>query len=109
MSNTSNENELTPRESFQPGAEMTDKMRDDKLRRIAKKRVAFKKVFLMYILVNSMLVGIWFFTTGGESYFWPVWPILGWGLGMLFQYKDAYLKSTLFSEEKEFERLKRKE
>ena len=109
MSNTGNENELTPRESFQSTSGMTDKMRDDKLRRIAKKRVAFKKVLLIYILVNSMLVGIWYFTAGGESYFWPVWPMLGWGLGILFQFNDAYLRSTLFSEEKEFERLKRKE
>jgi class 3 adenylate cyclase len=34
----------------------------------------------VYLLVNAFLVGIWAVTSGG--YFWPVWPILGWGLGL---------------------------
>jgi hypothetical protein len=34
-----------------------------------------------YIAVNAMLVAIWALTGGG--YFWPIWPILGWGVGVL--------------------------
>jgi nitroreductase len=34
-----------------------------------------------YIAVNAMLVAIWALTGGG--YFWPIWPILGWGAGVL--------------------------
>ena len=34
-----------------------------------------------YIGVCSMLVVIWALT--GAGYFWPVWPILGWGIGVL--------------------------
>jgi Domain of unknown function (DUF1707) len=30
-----------------------------------------------YIGVSVMLVGIWALT--GMGYFWPIWPILGWG------------------------------
>src|SRR3954454_7280475 len=34
----------------------------------------------VYIIVNAMLIGIW--AASGGGYFWPVWPILGWGIGV---------------------------
>ena len=34
-----------------------------------------------YVLVSLLLVAIWALT--GADYFWPVWPILGWGIGVL--------------------------
>jgi class 3 adenylate cyclase len=34
----------------------------------------------IYVAVNVMLVGIW--AASGGGYFWPVWPILGWGIGV---------------------------
>jgi hypothetical protein len=34
-----------------------------------------------YLLVMAMLVAIWALTTPG-GYFWPVWPMLGWGIGL---------------------------
>src|SRR3954451_13515346 len=34
----------------------------------------------VYVAVNLFLVAIWAITGGG--YFWPIWPILGWGLGL---------------------------
>jgi class 3 adenylate cyclase len=34
----------------------------------------------VYIVVNVMLIGIW--AASGGGYFWPVWPILGWGIGV---------------------------
>jgi class 3 adenylate cyclase len=33
-----------------------------------------------YVLVNLLLVGIW--AASGGGYFWPIWPILGWGIGL---------------------------
>jgi class 3 adenylate cyclase len=33
-----------------------------------------------YLLVNLMLIGIW--AASGAGYFWPIWPILGWGIGV---------------------------
>jgi L-alanine-DL-glutamate epimerase-like enolase superfamily enzyme len=32
----------------------------------------------VYLAVNAMLVAIWALT--GAGYFWPVWPLLGWGV-----------------------------
>lgn len=33
-----------------------------------------------YVLVNLALIAIWAATGGG--YFWPLWPLLGWGIGL---------------------------
>jgi hypothetical protein len=35
----------------------------------------------VYVLVNALLVAIWAVTSFG-NYFWPMWPMLGWGLGL---------------------------
>jgi hypothetical protein len=34
-----------------------------------------------YLGVSIMLVAIWALT--GAGYFWPIWPILGWGIGVV--------------------------
>src|SRR5215212_2731494 len=36
--------------------------------------------FTTYLLVNLMLIAIW--AAAGGGYFWPIWPILGWGIGV---------------------------
>ena len=35
-----------------------------------------------YVVVNTFLVLIWFFTSPG-GYFWPIWPMMGWGVGVV--------------------------
>jgi class 3 adenylate cyclase len=45
-------------------------------------RQSFKIHLTVYLLVNFLLVGIW--AASGGGYFWPVWPILGWGIGVAF-------------------------
>ena len=34
-----------------------------------------------FLAVNLLLIAIWAVT--GAGYFWPVWPLLGWGAGLL--------------------------
>ncbi|HMJ95105.1 MAG TPA: DUF1707 domain-containing protein [Thermoleophilaceae bacterium] len=34
-----------------------------------------------YFAVMALLVAIWALT--GMGYFWPIWPMLGWGIGVL--------------------------
>lgn len=41
---------------------------------------SFKTHLTVYVLVNVLLFGIW--AASGGGYFWPVWPILGWGTGV---------------------------
>ena len=85
---------------------MNDNQRDEILWQIAKKRAAFKWSFSVYVFVNAFLIGVWYFTTGPGNYFWPIWPILGWGIGILFQYLNAYQGNNVFTAEREHERLK---
>lgn len=83
-----------------------EQQKDQMLWQIAKRRAGFKASLLVYVLVNALLVVIWYLTTGIGSYFWPVWPILGWGIGMVAQYISAYHSTQIFSAEKEYEKLK---
>jgi hypothetical protein len=67
---------------------------DLQIQRLAKARVGFRIHALVYLAVNVFLIAVWFVTTrfagpvGNESYgsmpgFWPIWPELGWGVGLL--------------------------
>ena len=81
--------------------------RDETLWQVARKRAAFKASFSAYVVVNLALVAIWYFTSGPGTYFWPIWPTLGWGIGIAFQYAGAYHTTRMFSAEEEYEKLKR--
>lgn len=86
---------------------------DERLWRIARKRASFKKSLFSYLILNAFFWAIWWFTrgryTGFHGYPWPIWTMLGWGLGLGFQYFDAYngTKDDLAIEE--FKKMKRKE
>jgi len=41
---------------------------------------SFRIHLAVYVVVNVMLIGIW--AASGGGYFWPVWPVLGWGIGL---------------------------
>jgi hypothetical protein len=41
-----------------------------------------------YVLVNLFLIGVWAAT--GAHYFWPIWPIMGWGLALGIQGMATY-------------------
>ena len=77
---------------------------------VAKRRVMFKKSFAVYFVVNSFLCAVWFVTIGRHGgHFWPIWPILGWGIGIAMQYAHAYTNTGFFSEQKEYDKLKKEE
>lgn len=65
---------------------------DEELRAAAVKRLKDKRDFtahlLAYVSVNVLLIGIWWVTSPG--FFWPVFPILGWGIGLMFHGWDVY-------------------
>lgn len=44
-------------------------------------RREFRSHALTYLAVMALLVAIWLLTSPG-GYFWPIWPMLGWGLGL---------------------------
>jgi hypothetical protein len=59
----------------------------------------------IYLAVNAMLVLIW--AVGGGGFFWPVFPMLGWGLGLGFHAWDVRWRKPIGEEEirREVERL----
>jgi hypothetical protein len=63
---------------------------DPRARAIAslKAKGEFKAHLLAFVLVNAFLVVIWAMT--GAHFFWPIFPLLGWGIGLVFHGWDVY-------------------
>ena len=56
-----------------------DERRAAAIARINDKR-DFRNQVLVYCAVNTLLLVIW--ATSGAGYFWPIWPIAGWGIAV---------------------------
>lgn len=87
--------------------------RDEHLWRMARKRANFQRSIAAYVIVNGFLWFIWWFTAGRHGYNndmpWPVWPMIGWGIGLAFQYLDSYGGNKGDLVQKEYDRLKNKQ
>lgn len=80
-----------------------DQLRAEALERL-RKRSEFWAHLAAYLLVNTVLIAIWFFIGGG--FFWPMFPLFGWGIGLFFHAWDVFRRPP--SEEqirREIERL----
>ena len=56
-----------------------DERRSAAIDRITAKR-EFRNHVVVYCAVNILLVVIW--AASGAGYFWPIWVIAGWGIGV---------------------------
>jgi len=78
-------------------------MSEEELYREARKRVEEKKGFFnhlaVYIIVNILLVLIWAFPAGG-GFPWFIFPLGGWGIGILFHFLGVFV----FSRQTDWER-----
>jgi hypothetical protein len=70
-----------------------DLLREQAIRRL-KKRRDFKGHVLIYVLVNAFLVVIWAMTSDG-GFFWPVFPLVGWGIGVVANGYDVYVAEDI--------------
>ena len=77
-------------------AESDQALRERALRRLKKKR-DLQTHLLIYLLVNSSIVLVWFMT-GPHGFFWPVFFIAFWGIGVAMNVWDVY-RSEEFSED----------
>ncbi|HZA19774.1 MAG TPA: 2TM domain-containing protein [Actinomycetota bacterium] len=74
-----------------------EEIRAEAIKRIKEKR-EFNQHVVAYVVVNIALVGIWAITSDG-GYFWPIWPILGWGIGLAFHAYSTFGQRPISEEE----------
>jgi uncharacterized membrane protein len=86
-------------------------MNDEELRAKAVRRVEAKRGFYshlgVYVAVNLLLVGIW--ATTGAGYFWPIWPMLGWGVAIVIQAWATFARPSVTESaiQREIDRLRK--
>jgi hypothetical protein len=71
-------------------------LRERAIKRI-RKQADFRTHLLVYLTVNAFLVVVWAWTD--SPVFWPIFPILGWGIGVAIHAWDAY-RTDLISEQR---------
>ncbi|MCE7069718.1 MULTISPECIES: 2TM domain-containing protein [Dyadobacter] len=68
--------------------------RNEFIWRKAKKRASFKVHLSTYMVVNGGLWLLWAVTAfphfGNDHMPWPIFPMLGWGIGLASHYITAY-------------------
>jgi len=88
---------------------------DEELRRKAEKRAEEKVSFYIhiaiYIMVNLMLIIIWYVTARGDlSIFpWFIFPLIGWGVGLVAHGVGVFMAGGYQDKlaEKEYQKLKK--
>jgi hypothetical protein len=99
--------------NYQPAPEGKDPI----LWEVAQKRVSFKSHLITYLVVNAFFWAIWYFTVHKNDAVendtlhlpWPVWPMVGWGIGLVFHFMGAYVVPKKNLIENEYQKLKNKQ
>ena len=79
-----------------PRTDATNDARDLALERLRKRR-GFHGHLLVYALFNACIVVVWFMTSP-HGFFWPVFIIAFWGIGVVMNAWDVY-RGEDFSED----------
>jgi 2TM domain len=83
---------------MEASAQSEEELRERAVERLKKKRDFRGHVFI-YVAVNAFLVVIWAVTSGGDNFFWPIFPILGWGIGVAANAWDVYGRKPISEDE----------
>lgn len=91
-------------------------MKDPELWKIAQRRAEFKYHVLIYFIMNIFFWTLWYISLKNnpspperiETIPWPVWPMVGWGIGVIFHYIYTYKMHNNLAE-KEYKKLKNKQ
>ena len=79
-------------------------MKDDRLKEMAKTRVEFRDHIVIYIIVNAFLTVINVWTSPG--FLWVLFPIVFWGIGVFFHWREAYHGSQQTRIEREYRKIR---
>jgi hypothetical protein len=66
--------------------------REAAMERVKAKR-DFRTHLAVFIVINTFLVAIW--AVSGAGYFWPIWPIAGWGVGLALNAWTVYYQRPI--------------
>ncbi len=77
-------------------ASSEQELRDRALKNLRRKR-EFRMQIFWYVAVNALLVVIWAVTDSG--FFWPIFPIAGWGIGIVSQAYGIYGQKPIGQDE----------
>jgi hypothetical protein len=63
----------------------------------ARKRLQDRRDFgshvVAYVVVNAFLIGVWAAT--GAGYFWPVWVLAAWGVGLVLHAWETFVRRPI--------------
>lgn len=80
-------------------AAMTEEQRRELAIQRLKNRHDFRVHLVIYVLVNAALIVLWYVTSrgadGAPGFFWPVFPIFGWGIGLAMHAYTVYFPPSL--------------
>jgi hypothetical protein len=87
-----------------------EEQRDEKLWQIAKRRADFQNSLLSFVVISVICWAVWYLTIGRtrNAYGtpWPLWVMLGLGIGLAFKFMRAYKTDKDTLAEREYEKLK---
>jgi hypothetical protein len=90
-----------------------EEQKDEKLWQIAKRRADFQDSLIGFVVVSVICWAVWFFTTGRHGFDggtpWPLWVMLGLGIGLVLKFIKAYKTDRDTLTEQEYEKLKKKD
>jgi hypothetical protein len=71
-------------------------LREQALRTLKKRRDLHTHAFV-YLTINLLVWGVWLAIamTSGSWYPWPIWVTLGWGVGLVLNAWDVYVRRPI--------------
>lgn len=89
-----------------PPHDPADRLRQEAITRLRKRRELLSH-FLAYATVNLVLTGIWL-VTNPDGFYWPIFPLLGWGVGLALHTWDVFAPEPVTEERirREIQRLR---
>jgi len=80
-----------------------ERISEDDLESSIRSRVRQMREFythlIVYIVVNLILVAIWYFTTGIDGFPWFLFPLGGWGIGLFFHWYSVFVEHGILGRE----------
>jgi uncharacterized membrane protein len=91
---------MTEQRPFPAGQDL----RERAIARLKEKR-DFGAHLFAYLVANALVIGIW--AVIGAGFFWPVFLLFGWGIGLVMRAWDVYWREPLSEDRirKEMERM----